>query len=81
MSWGGPERYEKGHGAYFVGRNQTFPSGNKLEYGQRGTVAGPATGQWKGKGVRVQFPGNKGPLNVYFDSVRRTPISLSLIHI
>ena len=77
MSWGGPERYEKGHRTYFVGENETFPSGDKLEYGQLGTVVGPATGEWKGEGVSVQFPGNKGPVNCLFTQVRATPISSS----
>ena len=77
MSWGGPERYEEGHGTYYVAENFTLPSSNKVEYGQRGTVVGPLTGSLKGKGVLVQFPGNSGPVQLYFTAVRRTPISPS----
>ena len=61
-----------------MAENQTFPGVGKVEYGQRGTVVGPATNERvKGKGVDVQFPGNKGTVSCFFTDVRRTPISPS----
>ena len=66
MSWGG---YGLNDGAYYVGASKTFSDGDKREYGQRGTVVGPATVEsHKGKGVKVQFPGNKGAVDCYFVS-------------
>ena len=67
--------YGVGGGAYWVAENFTVSDGDKLEYGQRGTVVGPATAESvKGKGVSVQFPGNKGVVSCYFDQVRRSPL-------
>ena len=63
--------YSRRDKAYYIGANETLPSGDRLVYGQQGEVVGPATSQEvKGKGVSVQFPGNKGRVQCYFTTVR-----------
>ena len=56
---------------YYTGASQTFPSGDKVVYGQRGEVVGPATSEnIKGKGVAVLFPGNKDAIALVLTEVR-----------
>ena len=67
-----PGGYKVDEKVFYTGASQTFPSGNKLVHGQQGEVMGPATGEnTKGKGVGVLFPGNKGNISCYLDTVRR----------
>ena len=56
---------------YYTGASQTWDDGDKLVHGQQGEVVGPATGSHEGKGVAVLFPGNKGIIDCYLDTVRR----------
>ena len=69
-----PGGFKVGEKVFFTGASETFASGNKLVklvYGQQGEVAGPvATGSVKGKGLAVRFPGNKGYVNCYLNTVR-----------
>ena len=61
-----------GEKVFYTGANYTFPSGNKVEYGQQCEVWGPATHEsHKGKGVNVLFPGIKDTASLLFTSVRR----------
>ena len=54
-----------GEQVYFTGSSQTVESGERLEHGKQGEVAGPVTCEkLKGKGVAVLFPGNKRAINV-----------------
>ena len=67
-----PGGYTAGELVYFTGKSCTFESGDRLEHGQQGEVAGPATGEsHKGNGVRVLFPGNKGVTNCWLSQVCR----------
>ena len=57
---------------YFTGQSQTTSNGDKVVHGQRGEVVGPATAEsHKGKGVKVQFPGNKSSIECFLTDVRR----------
>ena len=59
---------------YHTGADHTFPSGDKLEYGAKGVVVGPATSEAaKGKGLKMRFPGNKDAISVYLTDLSRTP--------
>ena len=67
-----PGGYKVGDKVFYTGASQTFPSGDKLVHGQQGEVVGPATSeQAKGKGVNVRFPGNRGNVASYLETVRR----------
>ena len=69
-----PGGYKVGDKVFLTGASQTFPDGDKLVHGQQGEVMGPATSeQAKGKGVEVLFPGNKGKVDCYLETVRRPP--------
>jgi hypothetical protein len=61
--------YRTSEKVYFTGMAQTFPNGDRLEYGKQGKVVGPATG---GPSFKVQFPGNKGPLYMWLNQLSRT---------
>ena len=64
--------YEIGQGVYYAGDNQTWDDGDRLVYGQRGEVTGPATGPYtEGKGVKVRFPGNTGGIDCFLTSLSR----------
>jgi hypothetical protein len=61
-----------GEKVFFTGTSQTLPHGDKLVHGQQGEVKGLATIEsYKGKGMLVRFPGNKGNINCLLDQVRR----------
>ena len=67
-----PGGYKVGDKVFLTGASQTFPDGDKLVHGQRGEVVGPATSEThKGKGVNVRFPGNRGIVACYLETVRR----------
>ena len=67
-----PGGYKVGDKVFCTAVSQTFPSGDKVIYGQQGEVTGPATVEThKGKGVQVRFPGNKGLFEFYLTTVRR----------
>ena len=67
-----PGGYAVGEKVFFTKASQTFADGDKLVHGQQGEVTGPATSEsYKGKGVLVRFPGNKGNINCLLDQVRR----------
>ena len=67
-----PGGYKVGEKVFFTRRSsQTATTGHKVVHGQQGEVTGPvATGRVKGKGVAVRFPGNKGYVNCYLNTVR-----------
>ena len=80
-----PGGYTAGEQVYFTGKSCTFKSGDRLEHGKQGEVAGPGTGEsHKGNGVRVLFPGNEGVTNCYLSQVcrksRRSQPQLPLPH-
>ena len=61
-----------GEQVYFTGKGKTFNNGDRLEHGKQGEVVGPATSKgYKGKGVAVLFPGNKGAIICLLNQVRR----------
>lgn len=61
-----------GEELYYLGASGMLPSGDKLVYGQRGTVAGPPSlASYKGRGVAMAFPGNKGRIECYLDQLSR----------
>ena len=64
---GGVVLGEKG---YFTGPSQTLPDGGRVLHGQQGEVVGPATGSLTGKGLAMQFPGNKSGVNCSLAQVR-----------
>ena len=67
-----PGGYTVGEKVFFTGSSQTFADGDKVVHGQQGEVTGPATLEgYKGKGVCVLFPGNKGNVHCYLTTVRR----------
>ena len=67
-----PGGYTVGDKVFYTGASHTFDDGDTLVHGGQGEVAGPATGEnTKGKGVAVLFPGNKGNVSCYLDTVRR----------
>jgi hypothetical protein len=60
--------------AYWEGESRTIQEGYRVEYGMKGEVMGPATAESvKGKGLNVQFPGNKGPIDCRFTELSLTP--------
>ena len=67
-----PGGYTVGEQVYFTGTSQTVETGDRLEHGNQGEVAGLATSKsHEGKGVALRFPGNKGAINCLLNSVRR----------
>ena len=67
-----PGDYVVGEQVYFTGTGETLASGNRLEHGKQGEVMGPATDEsFRGKGVKVRFPGNKDAISCYLTEVRR----------
>ena len=58
---------------YCTASTETFDDGDKVEYGAKGVVVGPATAETvKGKGLKMQFPGNKDPIACLLTSLSRT---------
>ena len=67
-----PGGYKVGEKVFCTAANYTFPSGNKVVHGQQGEVTGPATAEgYQGKGVAVQYPGNKRSIQCFLSQVRR----------
>ena len=67
-----PGGYTVGEKLFYTGASQTISNGDKLVHGGQGEVMGPGTGErYKGKGVRVLFPGNTDSVNCFLTSVRR----------
>ena len=59
---------------FYTAADYIFPSGNKVEYRAKGVVVGPATLEsHKGKGLAMQFPGNKGVVDCLLTQLSRTP--------
>ena len=57
---------------YWTGPSETFPSGNKVEYGALGTVVGPSPGPpRRSAAVNVLFPGNKAGLSCFIHMLSR----------
>ena len=74
-----PGGYAMGETIYFTGASKTLSTGDKVVHGQQGEVVGPATREnHKGKGVKVQLPGNKGAVFCYLTSVGRLPAASAL---
>ena len=57
---------------FFTGASETFPSGNRVVYGAKGEVTGPATGKEVSTHVDEQFPGNKGGDERFLTTLSRT---------
>ena len=67
-----PGGYKVGEKVFFAGANETFATGDKVVHGQQGEVVGPSTLEnYKGKGVKVLFPGNKANVSCLLTTVRR----------
>ena len=67
-----PGGYKVGDQVFYTGASETLSNGDKVVHGQQGEVTGPITNEThKGKGVAVLFPGNKGNVSCYLDTVRR----------
>ena len=67
-----PGGYKVGEKVFYMGPGETWDDGDKVVHGQQGEVTGPATLEnHMGKGVAVRFPGNKGNVECYVDTVRR----------
>ena len=65
------EVYTVGDKVYYTGTGETFEDGDRLGHGKQGEVVGPATSKsYRGKGVAVLFPGNKGAINCFLTNVR-----------
>jgi len=66
-----PGGYRVGDEVFYTGAwGKTCASGNRLVYGGKGEVVGPATGEThKDKGVGVMFPGNTGQVNCLLTSL------------
>ena len=66
-----------GEKLYYTGSSETITGdfdGDKLVHGQQGEVLGPANSESvKGKGLSMQFPGNKGGINCRLTSLSRSP--------
>jgi len=58
-----PHGFLVGDTVYYAGASHEFTSGNRLEFGLRGTVVGPARAA---EGLTVLFDGNKGNSQVLF---------------
>ena len=59
---------------FYTGANETFPNGDKVVHGQQGEVMGPATSEsYKGKGLSIRFPGNKGNVECRLPSLSWSP--------
>ena len=67
-----PAGWKLGDLLYFEGLGQTFPSGNKLVYGQQGEVTGSGEPDEDGtEYVSVRFSGNKRSTDCKVTQVRR----------
>ena len=67
-----PGGYKVGDKVFYTGASQTASNGDKWVHGGQGEVVGHATSeQVKGKGVDVRFPGNRGNVECYLETVRR----------
>ena len=65
--------YRVGDEVFYTGSSQTTSTGDRLVYGGKGEVVGPATNETvKGKGLTVQFPGNPGPVDCFLTTLSRT---------
>ena len=64
--------YTVGEQVYYTGASATFENGDRVEHGKQGEMVGPATSEsvYKGKGVKVRFPGSKCPVNCGLSQVR-----------
>ena len=58
-----PGGHALGAKLFCTGPSKTFASGNRLTHGQQGEIVGPATGNLKGKGLAMRFPGNIGTID------------------
>ena len=68
-----PGGYRVGDEVFFAGGGETFPDSDRLVYGGKGEVTGPATLEThKGKGASVQFPGNKTGTDCLLIQLSRT---------
>ena len=56
---------------HFCGGSYTFPSGDKVTYGQLGEVMGPKPGD--PNRVAMKFPGNKGNVNCLLTELSLDP--------
>ena len=71
--------YRVGDEVFYTGASQTFRSGNRLVYGGKGEVVGPATGEEVSTGVSVQFPGNTDPVECSLDQLSRAAPPTTLL--
>ena len=66
-----PDGFASDDTVYFSGNSQEFTSGDRLEFGLRGTVVGPARAV---EGLTVLFDGNKGTVQVFLNQLSREPL-------
>ena len=75
-----PGGYRVGDEVFYTGEDYTFPSGDRLVYGGKGEVVGPATNETvKGKGVDVMFPGNTGRVSCFLTGLSRAAPPTTLL--
>ena len=53
---------------------QAFSNGDRLMFGERGTVVGPATAASHAEGLTVRFDGNRGNVDVFLIQLSREPL-------
>ena len=69
-----PGGYRVGDTVFYAAPNETFPSGDRVLYGEEGEIVGPATSEThKDNGVAVKFSANTGAVNCYLTQLSRTP--------
>ena len=66
-----PGGYRVGDEVFYTGGGKTWPDGDRLVYGGKGEVVGPATGEEVSTCVDVQFPGNTDAIDCYLDHLSR----------
>ena len=64
---------------YYCGRNETLSTGDRVVYGAKGVVTGPATLETHKGGLKVQFEGNTGWIDLRLDHLSLTPPPAELI--
>ena len=68
-----PGIFDLAEHVFYTGTSETVSTGDKLVHGQQGKVMGPGTGNLKGKGLAMRFPGNKANVGCLLTELSRSP--------
>ena len=69
-----PGGHTIGQQLFFSAANQMLETGDQLTHGQQGTVVGEAThAGFTGKGLKIQFPGNKSGIDCLLTMLSTSP--------